>query len=198
MIAPTCTVGGYTTYTCACGDSYVTDEVEALGHSYSCQEVDGYLVYTCICGETYSEKIDVDHTYTKVTALSSGENYVITLYSGRKYYAVTHADNQLSAVQITVSNGEITSEITEDMVWTYEDSKLFYEADGENYYLYVSTSGGWFGWFGSATLSISNTNSSTVSFSSSKLKVGSYYLRYSSGTVSVNRSATTTYLYIEE
>ena len=30
----TCTTGGYTTYTCAgCGDSYVKDEVDALGHS---------------------------------------------------------------------------------------------------------------------------------------------------------------------
>ena len=29
---PTCTVDGYTTYTCACGNSYVADEVAALGH----------------------------------------------------------------------------------------------------------------------------------------------------------------------
>ena len=32
---PTCTAGGYTTYTCSkCGDSYVADEVAALGHDY--------------------------------------------------------------------------------------------------------------------------------------------------------------------
>ena len=30
----TCTEGGYTTYTCECGDSYVADETEALGHDY--------------------------------------------------------------------------------------------------------------------------------------------------------------------
>ncbi|MBR5294742.1 MAG: discoidin domain-containing protein, partial [Oscillospiraceae bacterium] len=29
---PTCTEGGYTTYTCACGDSYIADETAALGH----------------------------------------------------------------------------------------------------------------------------------------------------------------------
>ena len=41
---PTCTEQGYTTYTCACGDSYVDDYVDALGHDY----VDG----TCTrCGE---------------------------------------------------------------------------------------------------------------------------------------------------
>ena len=32
---PTCTEEGYTTYTCECGDSYVTDEVEPLGHDYA-------------------------------------------------------------------------------------------------------------------------------------------------------------------
>ena len=34
VTAPTCTEGGYTTYTCACGDSYQADEVPALGHDY--------------------------------------------------------------------------------------------------------------------------------------------------------------------
>ncbi|MDD7338098.1 MAG: dockerin type I repeat-containing protein, partial [Ruminococcus sp.] len=33
---PTCTERGYTTYTCSvCGDTYVADYVDALGHSYS-------------------------------------------------------------------------------------------------------------------------------------------------------------------
>ncbi len=34
LTAPTCTAAGYTTYTCACGDSYVDDEVPALGHNF--------------------------------------------------------------------------------------------------------------------------------------------------------------------
>ena len=32
---PTCTAGGYTTYTCACGESYTAEETEALGHSFT-------------------------------------------------------------------------------------------------------------------------------------------------------------------
>ena len=32
VTAPTCTADGYTTYTCACGDTYVDDEVAKLGH----------------------------------------------------------------------------------------------------------------------------------------------------------------------
>ena len=34
VTAPTCTEGGYTTYTCECGDSYIADETEALGHDW--------------------------------------------------------------------------------------------------------------------------------------------------------------------
>ena len=33
VTAPTCTEGGYTTYTCECGDSYIADETAALGHT---------------------------------------------------------------------------------------------------------------------------------------------------------------------
>jgi len=38
VTAPTCTEGGYTTYTCSvCGDTYTADETEATGHSYEFQ-----------------------------------------------------------------------------------------------------------------------------------------------------------------
>ena len=35
VTAPTCTAKGYTTYTCSCGDSYVDNYTNALGHNYS-------------------------------------------------------------------------------------------------------------------------------------------------------------------
>ena len=35
VTAPTCTEDGYTTYTCACGDSYTADPVAKLGHDMS-------------------------------------------------------------------------------------------------------------------------------------------------------------------
>ena len=35
VTAPTCTEDGYTTYTCACGDSYIADEIPALGHEWN-------------------------------------------------------------------------------------------------------------------------------------------------------------------
>ena len=193
----TCESAGYTTYTCACGDSFIADEVAALGHSYSCVESDGYLVYTCDhCGDSYSEEIETGYTYTQVSSLTSGSNYVITLYSGSKYYALSHAGNTISVTEITVSGGQITSEITEDLVWNYNGSTLSYEDGGTTYYLYASRSGGF---FSSYKLSLSTSSSSTVSFSSNKIKVGSRYLRYSNGSVSLSSfMSSTAYAFIEE
>lgn len=81
VTAPTCTAGGYTTYTCSkCGDSYRGNETAALGHNFvngsctRCGESDGscrhsytsavvaptcttsgYTVYTCTkCGDSYT------------------------------------------------------------------------------------------------------------------------------------------------
>ena len=196
VVEPTCTECGYTLRTCTeCGVSYESAHTEALGHSYTGVESDGYMVYTCDrCGDSYSEKLV---SYTKVSSISSGNSYVITFYSNSAYYALSHANNQISVVQVTVTDGEITSEITEDLLWDYSGSKLSYVSGSTTYYMYASSSG-WGGWWGSfATLSLSTSSSSTVSFSSSKLKVGSYYLRYSSGTVSVNRSSSTVYMFVE-
>ncbi|MCD8085029.1 MAG: hypothetical protein LUF28_01630 [Clostridiales bacterium] len=73
---PTCTAGGYTTYTCSvCGDTYVADETEATGHDYeaivtepTCT-VGGYTTYTCsVCGDTYvaDETEATGHSYEAV------------------------------------------------------------------------------------------------------------------------------------
>ena len=60
VIEPDCVNGGYTTYTCECGHSYVADETEALGHDYDAVVTDptctagGYTTYTCAnCGNEY-------------------------------------------------------------------------------------------------------------------------------------------------
>ena len=56
---PTCTADGYTTYTCACGDSYIDNTVTATAHSYAAAvtpptcTADGYTTYTCGCGDSY-------------------------------------------------------------------------------------------------------------------------------------------------
>ena len=60
---PTHTNEGFTTFTCACGESYIDNYVDALGHNYvantspkTCAK-DGYITYNCSCGDTYIENI---------------------------------------------------------------------------------------------------------------------------------------------
>jgi hypothetical protein len=64
---PTCAEEGYTTYTCHCGDSYVSDYVNAIGHTWGeWQDVaPGKEERSCeTCGETESRdktpNFDVD------------------------------------------------------------------------------------------------------------------------------------------
>ena len=183
VTAPTCEEIGYTTYTCACG------------HSYTHADADGYRTYTCTrCGHSYSEKLSF--TYSQVSALTSGERFVITVKSGNKYYALSHSGNEISAVRVTVSGGKITSEITEDLLWSYDNGKLSYVSGGTTYYLCVTTSSNW--WWSSSTLRISSGESDNVSLSNNKLKIDSTYLRYSSSKFSVSSSGSTVYLFREE
>ena len=52
VTAPTCTNKGYTTYTCACGDSYTGNEVAALGH-----EAYTYRLYHQRCGFEFPSRL---------------------------------------------------------------------------------------------------------------------------------------------
>ena len=55
VTAPTCTEKGYTTHTCACGDSYVDTYTDALGHAWdegkvtkeATETTQGSMTYTC-------------------------------------------------------------------------------------------------------------------------------------------------------
>ena len=112
---PTCTEGGYTTYTCDCGDSYTSDEVSALDHTYVDGKCDcgaeephkhsynsvvteptcttsGYTTYTCDCGHSYvADEVDpVDHTYNSVTTqptCTTGGYTTYTCDCGHSYVA---------------------------------------------------------------------------------------------------------------
>ena len=114
VTAPTCDSEGYITYTCSvCSDSYVADNVSALGHSYNSVvtdptcENDGYTTFTCtICKDSYigNEVEAVGHSYksattaptciatgyTTYTCSACGDSYVSDVSSalGHKYDAV--------------------------------------------------------------------------------------------------------------
>ena len=57
VTAPTCTEGGYTTYTCSCGDSYVGDETEALGHTF-----ENGVCTVCGIGAVYNVTTETHYT----------------------------------------------------------------------------------------------------------------------------------------
>ena len=78
VTAPTCTTKGYTTHTCACGNSYVDTYTDALGHAWDNGKVTkqpteaetGVKTFTCTrCGETKTEtipKLAHEHSYEAV------------------------------------------------------------------------------------------------------------------------------------
>ena len=78
IVAPGCTIGGYTVYTCRCADSYYDDYVDAVGHSWDegtvikapTEQTTGIRLYSCdTCGETREEvlpTIEHVHFYSSV------------------------------------------------------------------------------------------------------------------------------------
>ena len=118
VTAPTCTAKGYTTHTCACGDSYVDTYVDALGHAWDNGKVTkeptetetGVKTFTCTrCGETKTEvipatgSVDVTEMFTDVT-----KNWA---YPGIQY-CVTHQlmsgiGNDLFGPKLTTTRAQI-------------------------------------------------------------------------------------------
>ena len=88
---PTCDEKGYTTYTCECGDSYIADEVAALGHTYgewsideeaTC-DTDGSKTRTCAtCGGEETETIPATgHSYASEPLEGNCQSYPGTRYT---------------------------------------------------------------------------------------------------------------------
>ena len=113
---PTCTEDGYTTYTCACGDSYVDDYVKKLGHTGGAATCLKKAVCTR-CGAEYGE-LDIDnhtykHTVVPPTCTESGYD-VYTCECGDSYTQghtepTGHKNSISGTVTPTVSSaGELT------------------------------------------------------------------------------------------
>lgn len=80
VVAPTVEAGGYTEYTCECGDSYKDNFTDKLDpsheHKFTTQVVEptvdaqGYTEYTCECGYSYkdnfTDKLDAPHEHKYV------------------------------------------------------------------------------------------------------------------------------------
>lgn len=80
---PTCTEGGYTTYTCSCGDSYQGDYTNAKGHVYVDTVVEptttqqGYTKHICHCGHSYTDSyVDPIEAYTDAELAAAVIQYI--------------------------------------------------------------------------------------------------------------------------
>ena len=89
-IEPTCTTGGYTLYSCVCGDSYRADETSALGHDWleSSERVNAGQEAHEICGDC-----GMDLTANGITGAGISDhakNHVLSdeNASGRTYTAM--------------------------------------------------------------------------------------------------------------
>ena len=115
---PTCTEKGYTTHTCACGDSYVDTYVDALGHAWDNGKVTkeptetetGVKTFTCTrCGETKTETIpatgvmDVTKMFTDVSHswADDGIQYCVT------HQLMSGIGNDLFGPKLTTTRAQI-------------------------------------------------------------------------------------------
>ena len=118
VTAPTCTAKGYTTHTCACGDSYVDTYTDALGHAWDNGKVTkeptetetGVKTFTCTrCGETKTETIpatgfmDVTKMFTDVSHswADDGIRYCVT------HQLMSGIGNDLFGPKLTTTRAQI-------------------------------------------------------------------------------------------
>ena len=106
VTAPTCTEGGYTTYTCSCGDSYVADQVPATGHSFA----DG----TCTgCGASDTNESEPD---TIVAPTLTGKSFTLSFEDEilvNFYYVISDTTNVVEQGMLVFNTNPATADISE-------------------------------------------------------------------------------------
>lgn len=123
VTAPTCTSEGYTTYICACGDSYISDYTAAYGHSYesyvtapTCTE-NGYTLHICgICGYSYTAAVGHDYETTTVAPTTDSVGYDLHFCNNCGYnYADNYTDKLPAETEPEVT--EPQEELTEELAY---------------------------------------------------------------------------------
>ena len=125
VVAPTCTEGGYTTYTCSCGDTYRDKDIGALGHSFGAYVsngdanciLDGTMTAKCDrCGETHTVPDDgsaLGHTYEKEVVDPTCVDAGCTVYTC-SVCGDTHTSDETAATGHAWGEWVITKSPTEE------------------------------------------------------------------------------------
>lgn len=136
---PTCTENGYTTYTCSCGDTYVADEVSALGHSYGQWTYNGDAEYvsssnykngtqtrSCtVCGE--KETVEAPNTALlrrRGVNLTLESSIIMNVMVGKN--EVDYFDDVYVEVIRTTTEGELVERISDFDVYNSSFYKFIY------------------------------------------------------------------------
>ena len=120
VISPTCTEKGFTTYTCKCGETYVDNYVNAIGHSFgdwmitkevTCTEK-GIETRNCAnCNHSEIREIEAKgHDYKAVVTAPTCTEKGYTTYTC--HCGDTYIDNYVNAIGHSFGNWTITKEAT--------------------------------------------------------------------------------------
>ena len=185
VTAPTCTAKGYTTHTCACGDSYIDNYIDALGHdrihhaakAATCTEK-GWAAYDTCSRCNYS-------TYKEIAATGHHHNAVVTAPTCTAKGYTTHTcacgdsykDSYTNALGHNYANGKCTRCGAADpnykptpaapelkITTSAGKPKISWDAvDGAvKYWVYRSTDGKTFKYYDSTTKTSYTNNSTTI------------------------------------
>lgn len=120
---PTCTEKGYTTYTCTCGDYYISDEIEPLGHDFGEWVYNGDAEYT-------SSSNNKNGTQTRVCKRCGKEETIEAVNTG----LLANRGNAL-ALESSIT---LTTYITKNIVDYYDDVYAEFTRNQKSEIVYAS------------------------------------------------------------
>ena len=152
---PSCTEQGYTTYTCACGNSYITDQIDAIAHDYqetakvdASSNQDGSVTYTCSgCGDSYEEVLCATGSAGLEYALNDDGTYTVvsigTCTDARVVIPRYYEDAKVTAIgKRAFYNCTTIEEITIPDTISDIGTQIFYKALNLKTVYYYSRVGG--------------------------------------------------------
>ncbi|MGN0823756.1 MAG: leucine-rich repeat domain-containing protein [Candidatus Coproplasma sp.] len=125
VVAPTCTEGGYTVHTCACGDSYTDEQTQPTGHAWG--EWQTVTVADCTTGGSQKRVCAHDSTHVETQNTNPiGHNYSAPVWTWNGYESATAkftCTNDNTHVETVTAT--ITSEITTPATCTTDGVKTY-------------------------------------------------------------------------